>query len=93
MSSQFGCAILTHFYTPNPNSRLELDEKGVTLLEDIKGAKERASSNADLRECVHDLEQEWKALLSDSDNWQSSIDDALTRMKSFEKSMHEFSSR
>ena len=60
---------------------------------DIKGAKERASSNADLQECVRVLEEEWTALLSDSDNWQSSIDDALTRLKAFEKDMHEFSTR
>ena len=82
-----------HNFQPCPNLRLELDERSVTLLEDIKGAKERASSNADLRECVRVLEREWTALRSDSDTWQSSIDDALTRMKAFEKDMHEFSTR
>ena len=93
---EYSCATLHHHHTSSNHHlicRLELDERSVALLEDIRGAKERASSNADLRECVRVLEGEWTALLSDSDNWQSSIDDALTRMKAFEKDMHDFSAR
>ena len=70
-----------------------MSERSASVQEDIAAAKEHASSNADLRECLRVLEREWAALQGDSDNWQSSIDDALVRMKAFEKDMHEFATR
>jgi cytochrome c peroxidase len=70
-----------------------LDERTDVVMENIRTAKEIALSHADVRDVVRHLEREWPAMVDESDKWQSSIDEALSGMKSFEKEMHTFATR